>query len=139
MLGATRTANGPEVAPEGIVMLIELSLQELLVAVVPFRITALFPCVAPNPEPEITTELPTDPVVAETPLITGPGVPGVVMDTLSNVAVAKLDVVLLLTANPMYTLCAMLMAWLLPTCTQFTPSAAAKLVNVFPLRTSFTQ
>ncbi len=122
MLGATRTAKGPEVAPDGIVMLIELSLQEVMGAAVPFSITALFPCVAPNPEPEITTALPTDPVVAETALITGAGVAAVLMDTLSKVAVAKLEVALLLTARPMYTLCAMLIVWLPPTGTQFNPS-----------------
>ena len=125
MLGATRTASGPEVAPEGIVAVIDVLLHKLIVSATPFNITWLVPCGTPNPEPEITTEPPTDPVVAETPLITGPGVPGVVMDTLSNVAVAKLDVLLLLTAKPTFTLCAMLIVWLLPTCVQVNPSGDA--------------
>jgi hypothetical protein len=100
MLGATRTARGPEGALDGIVMPIELSLQEVVGTAVPFRITALFPCVAPNPKPEIATALPTDPVVVETALINDAGVPGVLMETLSKVAVAKLVFTLLLSAIP---------------------------------------
>src|SRR5438445_8541107 len=115
MLGATRTARGPELAPEGIVMPIELALQEVVGAAVPFNITALLPCAAPNPEPEITTEPPTAPVVAETALITGAGAFGVLMDTLSKVAVARLVFALLLSARPTYTFCAMLIVWLPPT------------------------
>jgi hypothetical protein len=63
----------------------------------------------------------------------------VVSDTLSNVAVAKEEVVRLLTAKPTYTLCAMLTVWLVPNCTQFTPSDELYGVNTFPLRTSFSQ
>ncbi len=69
----------------------------------------------------------------------GGGGPGVLTDTLSNVAVAKADVVRLLTASPTYTFCAMLTVWLVPSCTQFTPSAQPYIVNTFPLLTSFIQ
>ena len=55
MLGATDTAKGPEVAPDGIVMVMDVALQELMVTTAPFSITTLLPCKAPNPVPEITT------------------------------------------------------------------------------------
>ena len=55
MLGATETAKGPEVAPSGIVMVMEMSLQELIVTSTPFSSTTLLPCNAPNPVPVITT------------------------------------------------------------------------------------
>ena len=55
MLGATNTANGPEVAPAGIVMLIDVALHELMLTGMPFNITPLLPCVAANPVPVITT------------------------------------------------------------------------------------
>ena len=55
MLGATETAKGPEVAPDGIVMVMDVSLQELIVTNAPFSITTLLPCDAPNPVPVITT------------------------------------------------------------------------------------
>ena len=45
------------------------------------------------------------------------------METLSKEAVATAELLLALRANPMYTLCAMLMVCVGPTCTQFTPSA----------------
>jgi hypothetical protein len=41
MLGATNTAKGPEVAPAGMVTVMELLLQELIVVAVPFSITKL--------------------------------------------------------------------------------------------------
>jgi hypothetical protein len=43
MLGATATAKGPEVAPEGIVIVTDVLLQELIVASLPFRVTTLLP------------------------------------------------------------------------------------------------
>jgi hypothetical protein len=43
MVGATDTAKGPEVAPGGIVIVIEVAIQELMVIGVPFNITALLP------------------------------------------------------------------------------------------------
>ena len=64
---------------------------------------------------------------------------GVVSDTLSNVAVAREDVVRLLTASPTYTFSAMLTVWLVPNATQFTPSADPYMLNTFPLLTSFIQ
>ncbi len=69
----------------------------------------------------------------------GGGGPGVVSDTLSNVAVANEAVVRLLTAKPMYTFAAMLTVWLVPNCTHFTPSADPYMLNTFPLLTSFIQ
>ena len=51
--------------------------------------------------PVIITWLPTDPVVAETLVIAGAGAVVEVTDTLSKVAVAKVDVLRLLTASPM--------------------------------------
>jgi len=55
MPGATDTTNGPEVAPTGIVMLIDVALHVLIVTAVPFSMTTLFPWEVPNPVPEITT------------------------------------------------------------------------------------
>ena len=55
MLGATETTKGPEVAPAGMVMVMELLLQELMVTAAPFSVTMLLPCPAANPVPEITT------------------------------------------------------------------------------------
>jgi hypothetical protein len=64
---------------------------------------------------------------------------GTVIDTLSKVAVTRAELLLALTARPMYTFCDMLMVRLDPTCTQFTPSDDAYPLNVLPLRTSLTQ
>ena len=55
MLGATDTTNGPEVAPTGMVVLIDVLFHVLIVTPAPFSITTLFPCEAPNPVPDITT------------------------------------------------------------------------------------
>src|SRR5580704_1973776 len=107
MLGATETTTGPEVAPVGIVMLIDVPLQVLMVTGTPCKITMLPVCEAPNPEPETITWCPTEPVVAERLAITGAGDPdpGALIDTLSKVAVARLELDPLLTARPMYTFC----------------------------------
>ncbi len=43
MVGATATAKGPEVAPDGIVIVTDVALQELTVASAPFRVTRLLP------------------------------------------------------------------------------------------------
>ena len=139
MLGATETSKGPEVAPTGMVILIDVPLQVLIVTAAPFSRTALPPCKAPKPEPEITTWLPMDPVVAETAVMTGAGAAAELTDTLSNVAVAKADVVRLLTASPRYTFCAMLTVWLAPSWAQFRPSREPYRVNTFPLLASFIQ
>jgi hypothetical protein len=55
MLGATETTKGPDVAPEGIVMVIEPALQLFTVTGVPFSITTLLPCADPKPVPDINT------------------------------------------------------------------------------------
>ncbi len=60
-------------------------------------------------------------------------------DTLSKVAVARADVLQLLTASPMYTFCTMLTVWLAPNCPQFTPSSEPYIVNTFPLLASLIQ
>jgi len=139
MLGATETTSGPEVAPAGIVMVIEVLLQELMVTGAPFSVTRLLPCGEPNPVPEITTWLPTGPVVADTLLITGAGAAAEFTETLSKVAVASAEVLLLHTANPMYTFWPMGMVWLVPMGVQFTPSAEVNPLMVLPLRVNFTQ
>jgi hypothetical protein len=69
----------------------------------------------------------------------GVGATGVLTDTLSKVAVARAEVLRLLTASPTYTLGAMLTVWLVPNCTQFTPSAEPYMVNTFPLLASLIQ
>src|SRR5713101_6306439 len=139
MLGAMETSKGPEVAPPGIVIVMDVPLQVLIVTPAPFSRTALPPCETPKPEPEITTWLPTEPVVAETAVITGAGAAAELTDTLSNVAVANEDVVRLLTASPTYTFAAMLTVWFVPSGTQFTPSAEPYMVNTFPVLASFIQ
>ena len=55
MLGATETTKGPEVAPEGIVIVTAVLLQALIVTGAPFSVTMLLPCVAPKPLPASTT------------------------------------------------------------------------------------
>jgi len=60
-------------------------------------------------------------------------------ETLSKVAVARLLVDALDTANPMYTFAAMEIVCVVPTCVQYTPSVDTYPVNVFPLRASFPQ
>ena len=122
MLGATETSNSPEVAPEGIVTLIDVLLHELIIIGVAFRVTTLPACVAPKLEPVITTVLPIAPVVAETLLITGAGAADELTDTLSKVAVASVDeLVPLDSTNPTYTLGDMFTVWA-PTSVQLVPS-----------------
>jgi len=104
------------------VIVIDVPLQLLMVTAAPFSRTTLFPCDAPNPVPEITTALPIDPVVADTPLITGAGAEAELTDTLSKVAVATAEALPLFTAKPTYTFCPMLIVWLVPRCVQVTPS-----------------
>jgi hypothetical protein len=69
----------------------------------------------------------------------GDGGAGVVSETLSKVAVAKEEMLRLLTAKPTYTFCAMVTVWLVPNCVQVVPLLEANIVNTFPLRTSFSQ
>src|SRR5262249_665610 len=99
-LGATETSSGPEVAPAGTVMAIEGSLQELTVTGLPLSVTALPVADVPNPEPVMVTWLPMDPVVADRLVMTGPAAETELIDTLSKVAVAKAEVLPLVTANP---------------------------------------
>ena len=108
MLGATDTSNNPDVAPVGIVIVIDVSLHELIVTDTAPSVTILPFCEAPNPLPLITTWLPTFPVVADTLVMTGAGVVEELMDTLSNVAVSSVEVLPLVTANPTSTFVAML-------------------------------
>jgi hypothetical protein len=55
MLGATETTMYPDVAPVGIVIVMEVALQELMVIGTAFNDTMLLSSVAPKPEPDITT------------------------------------------------------------------------------------
>jgi hypothetical protein len=103
-------------------MFMDVLLQELLLTGAPFSSTTLPPCEAPNPVPVITTGLPTDPVVPETLVMAGAGAEDVLTDTLSNAAVASAVLFPLFTAKPTYTVCARFSVWLVPNCTQFTPS-----------------
>ena len=48
---------------------------------------------------------------------------GVLIETLSKVAVARAEALPLFTAKPTNTFCAMVMVWLAPRCVQATPSA----------------
>jgi len=89
MLGATETSNGPDVAPEGMVMLIDVLLHELIITGVAFRVTTLPPWEAPKLEPVITTALPIAAVVVETLVMTGAGTSDELTETLSNVAEAS--------------------------------------------------
>ena len=122
MLGATDTDIGPEVAPDGMVIVIDVALHEFTATGAPFRYTALFPCVLPNPLPVIVTGVPTGPAVADRLVITGAGAAAELTDTLSNVAVASAELFPPVTASPMYTFAAMLIVWLVPICAQLTPS-----------------
>jgi len=45
----------------------------------------------------------------------------------------------LFTANPTYTFCPMLIVWLVPNCTQFTPSEETELLKLLPLLATFIQ
>ena len=100
MLGPTRTSKGPDVAPVGIVIVMDVALQELTVIGSVFSTTRLFPCEAPKLEPVIVTWLPIAPVVAVTLLITGAGVAAELIDTLSNVAAPSVVVLPLVAPKP---------------------------------------
>ena len=65
---------------------------------VPFNATVLLPCVSPNTDPAIVTDEPGVATDGDT-LTTKGATP--VNDTLSNVAVARLELLPLVTANPM--------------------------------------
>ena len=77
--------------------------------------------------PETVTDEPTGPDAGERLLMTGAaGAAGEVIETLSKVAVARGGLLVAqlspLTASPTYTFCAMLIVWVVPICTQLTPS-----------------
>jgi len=99
MLGPTRTDRGPEVAPVGIVIAMNVSLQELIVVSIPLNITTLLLCADPNPEPAIAIWSPTGPVVAERLVMTGAGAAMELIDTLSKVAVPSVEALPLSTAK----------------------------------------
>src|SRR6266481_9732666 len=107
----------------------------LAVATPPLKLTALLPCVAPKLEPVMVTAVPTAPKLGDTPVTNG--VVPTLRVTLSNVAVVRVELLSLLTTKPTYTFCAMVIVWLVPTCTQFTPSVDVYPLKRFPLRTSF--
>jgi hypothetical protein len=100
ILGATETTIRPDVAPDGIVAVIDVSLQEMMINAKPLSIATLPSWEVPNPVPEIVTWLPTDPVVAEIPLMTGGVDEAEVIETLSNVAVASAELVPLAVTRP---------------------------------------
>src|SRR6266700_2576899 len=97
-LGAMETSRGPDIAPNGIEMTIEVSLQELTGRWLPASVTELPTAVAPNPVPEIVTWVPTGPVVGDKAVITG--VEAELIDRLSKIAVARAEVLPLVTATP---------------------------------------
>src|SRR5690348_16506915 len=99
--GAAVTARGPDVAPAAMVALRLVLLQELMVTAVPLSSTVLLAWLAPKLVPVMVSELPIDPVVAETALILGVEAVEEVSETLSKVAVASAELEPLLTARPM--------------------------------------
>jgi hypothetical protein len=100
MLGATETKSGPVVAPVGIVITIPVSVHELTVIKDPLSVTRLPPCRTPKAEPVIRTSFPTEVVVAERLVMAGPGDAAELIETLSNVPVARELVFRLLTYSP---------------------------------------
>ena len=83
--------------------------------------------------------LPIDPVVLETPEITGAVFAVELTDTLSNFAVTAPELIAPVTASPTKALEAIVNVWLVPSWYQFTPSEDANPVKVLPLRVSFNQ
>ena len=73
------TMTGPVVAPSDKVATTCVSLQVLIAAVPPLKLTVLLPCVAPNPDPLIVTLPPGAPVVGDTPAISESGAAGLVL------------------------------------------------------------
>jgi len=113
----TVTITLPVVAPFGTRTAIVVPLQLVDVAEVPLSVTVLVPCVAPKFVPAIVTDVPTVPEVGDKLAIVGALPAPVVIDTLSNVAVAKFDgsdVLPLATPRPMKTFWAIVMVWLAP-------------------------
>src|SRR5271165_4699656 len=82
---ATVTTTGPVVAPFGTVMAMQVSLQPagqalevVSVAMVPFTLTVLDPCVAPKCVPVIVIAVPTPPESGERFVMPGDGLPPLV-------------------------------------------------------------
>src|SRR5712691_5318611 len=96
----TVTVTFPVVALFGAIATICALLQLVIeVAGAPLKLTVLVPWVAPKLEPVIVTDVPTPPRLGDKPVTKG--VDPMVTDTLSKVAVARLEVVSLLAASPM--------------------------------------
>ena len=81
MLGPTATTTIPEVAPDGIVATMLVSLQLLTGNGVPFNVTRLPVAVVPKCEPEIVSWVPMSPVVGTSEVITGAGAAALSTDT----------------------------------------------------------
>lgn len=84
------------------------------------KLTALVPCELPKFNPFIVTWVLGPPDPGEVPVIIGM-VPKAI-EVLLNVAVKRVEDGGLAAARPMYTVCAMVMLWLVPTWVQFEPS-----------------
>jgi hypothetical protein len=102
----TKTTTFPVVAPDGTGTTMLVEPQLVGVAVVPLKVTVLDPCVDPKFDPAIMTTLPTAPEDGDTLVITGVDDDPEPMDTLSNVAVSRVEPPALATTNPTYTFCA---------------------------------
>jgi hypothetical protein len=133
------TTIQPDVAPVGIVMLIEVLLQEFTVTGTAFSVTKLGPRVAPKLSPVMVTWLPIGPVVTESPVIAGAGLALELTETLSNVAEFELFVFVLLTPSPTTTFWPIFTVTGPPTGVQLLASGEAYPTNVLPLRTSLIQ
>src|SRR3989442_14005140 len=136
MLGATNTVSGPDVAPAGIVALIEPALHELTTSCVPFRSARLLPCEVPKPDPEIETSYPGSPVVGQMLLMTGEADAAELRETLSKVAVLRGVFAVLLTAGPMYTFFGMGIVGVLTISVQRIAACGTVEGNRLPLRTN---
>jgi hypothetical protein len=95
------TTTFPVMAPLGTGATILVSLQLAGVAVDPLKVMVLAPWAEPKFDPVMVTEVPTGPDAGDRLVITGDDGPeGVVTETLSNVAVERLELSSLLTAKP---------------------------------------
>jgi hypothetical protein len=117
-------------APEGTATTICVSLQEVTDACTPLRLTLLavdpLPCEAPKPEPLMVNAERGAPALGVKPDMTGSGSEEpVVMETLSNVAVAGQLLLPLEKPKPTYKSCAVLMVCVVPICVHVAPSEEA--------------
>lgn len=141
MVGPRSTVRGPDVAPLGMVAVIEFGLQEFTVITLSFKTTRLFPWEAPKPDPNTDMSYPGSPDAGQMLLMAGGEDAAEETETLSIVAVTRVQLQesALDTAKPMYTFVAMLMACVSPTCVHAIPSAEIKEVNTLPARVTFIQ